>query len=176
MKCDRCGQRPATIHHTVIVNGQKQESHLCEVCFQQTGAAAEFSFPNLSIQNLLASFLGQEMPGKLVAPAEPQCKSCGMTYSQFAETGRLGCAQCYDELEPHLIPLIKRIHGTVTHGGKAPRRTGGLARKKRDLATLRHQLQMAVQNEQYEEAARLRDAIRQLEQELQAGGDGGGVE
>jgi protein arginine kinase activator len=183
MQCENCGQRPASIHQTVIMNGQKQESHLCEVCAQEKGVfeSEHFSFPNLSIQQLLSSFLGHESfgaGGPMVAQpqAEPRCRNCGMTYSQFAEGGRLGCAQCYDDLEPHLIPLIKRIHGTVVHTGKAPKRTGGLVRKKRDMEGLRRDLQAAIAGENYEEAARLRDAIKRMESEIQAGGGNDAVE
>lgn len=183
MQCEQCGQRPATVHQTVIVNGQKQESHLCEVCAQQNGAftmpGSDFAFPNLSIQQLLASFLGHQpaaAPPFAPRQAEPQCSHCGMTYSQFAESGRLGCSRCYDELEQHLMPLIKRIHGTTAHGGKAPKRTGGIVRKQRELVQLRQTLMNAIQNEQYEEAARVRDQIRQLETQIQAGGGGHVVE
>lgn len=185
MQCENCGQRPATIHQTIVINGQKRESFLCEVCAQEKAQAGmgqgNFSFPNLSIQDLLAGFLGQLGTAPMGAPAakpkaEPRCENCGMTYSQFAESGRLGCAQCYDYLEPHLVPLIKRIHGTAVHTGKAPKRTGGIVRKKRELSSLRQQLQAAVTQENYEEAARLRDAIKTLDGQIQAGGDGGAVE
>jgi protein arginine kinase activator len=173
MQCERCGIRPATYHQTVIVNGQKQESHLCEVCSSSaTGGGQAFSFPSLSIQQLLASFLGQgKAPLEAIRPqAEPTCSFCGMTYSQFAETGRLGCAKCYEELEPHLLPLIKRIHGTTVHNGKAPKRLGGLVKMKRDLEAAKQALQQAIQLEQFEEAARLRDRIKELEAQIQGGG------
>lgn len=172
MQCQRCGSRPAAFHQTVIVNGQKQESHLCETCASQGSATG---LPNLSIQQLLASFLGQGAnpfagSGAPVRQAEPSCSHCGMTYSQFAETGRLGCARCYDDLGPHLAPLIKRIHGAETHQGKAPKRMGGLVRMQRELSGARVALQQAVSAEKFEEAARLRDRIRELETQLQAGG------
>lgn len=186
MQCENCSQRPASVHQTVIVNGQKQESHLCEVCAQEKGAlggmmaSGAFSFPNLSIAQLLSSFLGKEMPTSPTMPArqrtEPSCRHCGMTYSQFADSGRLGCSQCYDDLEPYLTPLIKRIHGTTGHTGKAPKRTGGIVRRKRELEALRQQLVQAVAQEQYEEAARLRDVVKRMESQIQAGGDGGDVE
>lgn len=184
MQCESCGQRPATVHQTLIMNGQKQESHICEVCARERGQAGflgqqAFAMPNLSIQQLLASFLGQDAGGPAVIPrrqAEPRCSNCGMTYSEFAESGRLGCAQCYDQLEQHLMPLIKRIHGTADHGGKVPKRTGGIARTRRELAALKQQLAAAIGQEQFEEAARLRDRIRELEAQIQAGGDGHAVE
>lgn len=180
MQCDNCGQRPAVVHQKIMINGEKQEHHLCEVCAHEKGAMSQpgFAFPNLSIHQLLSSFLGQNpLAGARVAPPqEPRCQNCGMTYSQFAESGRLGCAQCYDNLEPHLVPLIKRIHGTTAHTGKAPKRTGGIVRTKRELAALRQQLQAAIAQEQYEEAARLRDAMKTLEGQIQAGGEGNAVE
>lgn len=183
MQCENCGQRPATIHQSIIINGQKRESHLCEVCAREKGLGlnmpAQFSFPNLSIQQLLASLLGQEIADSPVMTRgheEPRCSQCGTTYSQFAETGRLGCPHCYEEMQPYLLPLIQRIHGSANHTGKAPRRTGGLVRKQRDLTSLRRQLQEAVKAERYEEAARLRDEIKALEGEQQAGGGVGGME
>lgn len=181
MQCDHCGQRPATVHQTMIVNGHKTEHHLCEVCARQQGKGeGTFAFPNLSIHQLLSSFLGQDpFGGTAVAPRtreEPRCTHCGMTYSEFADSGKLGCSQCYEQLDPHLTPLIKRIQGTTQHTGKAPKRTGGLVRKRRELAQLKQQLTVAVDQEQFEEAARLRDRIRAMEIELQAGGDGVAVE
>ncbi|MFZ5826026.1 MAG: UvrB/UvrC motif-containing protein [Bacillota bacterium] len=180
MLCENCQQREASVHQTVITNGKKEEHHLCEVCAREAGALPNFSFPNLSIQQLLGSFLGQEPFGgpslKPPLQAEPTCRHCGMTYSEFAQSGVLGCAKCYDEMEPHLLPLIKRIQGTTTHSGKVPKRTGGIARKRRELDTLRRQLEQAIQNEQYEEAARLRDQMKQIEAEIKAGGGGHAVE
>lgn len=171
MQCQRCGSRPATYHQTVILNGQKQESHLCESCASQGSASG---LPSLSIQQLLASFLGQGASpfasGTPVRQAEPSCSHCGMTYSQFAESGRLGCARCYDELEQHLAPLIKRIHGAESHQGKAPKRIGGIVRMQRELTGARVALQQAISGEKFEEAARIRDRIRELESQLQAGG------
>lgn len=171
MQCQRCGSRPATYHQTVILNGQKQESHLCESCATQSSASG---LPSLSIQQLLASFLGQSASpfasGTPVRQAEPSCSHCGMTYSQFAESGRLGCAKCYDELEQHLAPLIKRIHGAESHQGKAPKRIGGIVRMQRELSGARVALQQAISGEKFEEAARIRDRIRELESQLQAGG------
>jgi protein arginine kinase activator len=93
-----------------------------------------------------------------------------LTYSQFAQSGLLGCAHCYEDLEPHLVPLIKRVHGAENHQGKAPKRIGGLVKAQRELAGARVALQQAISAEKFEEAARLRDRIRELENQLQAGG------
>jgi len=178
--CENCRERPATIHETLMINGATQATHLCEQCLRERahpgcGVVGGFSFPNLSIHQLLSSFLGQDMSGGVYAPArplqEPRCGSCGMTYSGFADSGRLGCAQCYEDFEPHLSPLIKRIQGTDQHEGKMPKRMGGLARQKHELSTFKRQLAAAVISQQFEEAARLRDRIKQMELDLQAGGE-----
>lgn len=178
MLCDHCGKREASIHQTKITNGHKQESHLCETCAREAGGLPNLSFPNLSIQQLLSSFLGQD-PFSPAAPplqAEPTCRHCGMAYSEFAQSGVLGCSNCYDEMQPQLQPLIKRIQGTTTHSGKVPKRTGGIARKRRELEGLRRQLESAIKNERYEEAAQLRDQMKQMEAEIKAGGGSGDVE
>ncbi|HEY8347989.1 MAG TPA: UvrB/UvrC motif-containing protein [Symbiobacteriaceae bacterium] len=184
MQCERCRQRPATVHQAIIINGNKQESHLCEDCARELGVFASampshFTFPNLSIQQLLSSFLGQEpSTGPLLTRSteEPRCSQCGTTYSQFSGSGLLGCPHCYQDLQPYLIPLIRRFHGTTMHTGKVPARTGGTLRKQRDLESLKRQLEEAVKQERYEEAARLRDAIRALEGGKQRGGKAGAVD
>lgn len=180
MLCENCGQRPATVHQTMVVNGAKQESHLCDVCARESGQAASgFAFPNLSIQELLSAFLGQGHLGAEVAPKlrpEPSCKNCGLTYSEFANSGLLGCSQCYDQFTEQLSPLIKRIQGSTQHSGKAPKRTGGVLRKRRELTQLKQQLAEAVSQENFEEAANLRDRIKAMEAELQAGGGSVAVE
>lgn len=180
MLCQNCQKREASVHQTVITNGQKQEAHLCEVCAREAGALPNFSMPNLSIQQLLNAFLGQgPLGGPATVPplqAEPTCRHCGMTYSEFAQSGVLGCSQCYDEMQAHLVQLIKRIQGTTTHSGKVPKRTGGIARKRRELEALRRQLEGAIKAEQYEEAALLRDQMKQMEAEIKAGGEGHAVE
>lgn len=185
MQCEHCGQRPATIHQIITINGQTRESHLCEVCARELGQfgptmPSHFAFPNLSIQQLLSSFLGQEPstgPVMTRSTDEPRCSQCGTTYSEFAASGLLGCPHCYQDLQPYLTPMIRRFHGTTIHTGKVPVRSGGPLRKQRDLETLKRQLEEAVKQERYEEAARLRDKIRALEGETkQGGGDGGAVD
>ncbi|ADG04898.1 UvrB/UvrC motif-containing protein [Kyrpidia tusciae] len=165
MICQQCGKRPATVHMTKIVNGQKSERHLCEICANESGelkfVPGAFSFPNL-----LGSFFSGE-----AAPGVPQvqtlrCPTCGLTYQQFTQVSRFGCPNCYQAFDPVLDPMLRRIHGSTTHTGKVPRRGGGKLRVRRELEHLKEQLQEKVRLEQFEEAARLRDQIRALEQQL----------
>lgn len=169
MTCENCHQRPATYHMTKVVNGHKTELHLCEQCARERDELV--AEPNFSMQKLLSGLLKIGMPGAEMdfdsapRPSEPACPGCGMSYSDFARTGRVGCDRCYIEFGERMEPLLRRIHGAVQHTGKVPARGAAQLRKRREIDQLRQRLQEAVRAEQFEEAARLRDQIRQLEQE-----------
>ena len=96
------------------------------------------------------------------------CPNCGMSYADFQQTGKIGCSVCYGTFRRQLEPLLRRIHGTSTHSGKIPRRSGGTLELKQEIKRLRGELKEKVAQEEYEEAARLRDEVRALEQKLSA--------
>lgn len=173
MICQECGQRAATFHVTRVVNDQKLELHLCEQCARERGELEFLLEPKFSIHNLLAGFLEQGLGRRAPqAPTTSACPRCGLTYKQFAQTGLLGCSHCYETFAAALEPIVRRVHGSDRHVGKAPRTAAAHddapARK---LERLRQALQRAVAEERYEDAARLRDDIRALERRL-AGGSG----
>jgi protein arginine kinase activator len=167
MLCQECGKRPSSLHFTKIVNGEKTELHICEACAREKGEIP--GSPNgFSIHSLLSGILDFDpMMGKGITELKPQesirCESCGMTYTQFSKIGRFGCSDCYSTFGNRLNPLIKRIHGNVAHSGKIPKRSGGRIQKKRQLEQLRLDLHMAITAEEFEKAAQIRDAIRELE-------------
>lgn len=169
MLCQNCQQRPATVHLTKIINFAKTEMHLCEVCAKAAGNELGIIFgTNFTFQNLIAGLLGDS---SLELEQQPNigalsCPNCGLTFSDFKNTGLLGCGECYRHFKTGLDPLLKKVHGSITHTGKVPRRTGGKVRIKKEIQDLRIQLQQAIQKENYEQAANLRDKIRQLEKEL----------
>lgn len=165
MKCQECGQRPATVHFTKIVQGDKSEFHLCELCAREKGEWMNKTTGGFSLNSLLSGLLNFDSPGGPVA-APPRCGTCGLTYTQFSQAGRFGCADCYKHFQSRLDPLMRKVHGSTTHAGKVPQRTGGKIKTRRELDKLRQQLQTAVQLEKFEEAAVLRDKIRDLEQQL----------
>lgn len=165
MKCQECGQRPATVHFTKIVQGDKSEFHLCESCAREKGEWMNKTSNGFSLNSLLSGLLNFEATGSPVtAPA--RCSTCGMTYNQFSQVGRFGCADCYSHFKSRLEPLVRKVHGSTVHAGKVPQRTGGKIKTKRELDQLRAQLQATVELEKFEEAAVLRDKIRALEQQL----------
>jgi len=159
MECQKCQQRPANVHITQFINGQKQELHLCEECAQ--AAKITFELPQLPIDNLknLLGFLGQ---GYLVdkKASELICNNCQTPYRRVYETGYVGCSECYTRFNGQIEPVLQRIHGSVFHRGKIPVRQGANYLVKRELEELKSQLRQAVQKEEYEKAAELRDKIK----------------
>jgi protein arginine kinase activator len=95
-----------------------------------------------------------------------KCPSCGMTLAEFRNKGRLGCAQDYEVFREHLRPLLLRIHNASAHKGRLPGRDEQTLARERDLTRLRAELDTAIKNEAYENAARLRDQIQGLESAL----------
>ncbi len=168
MLCQECRKRQATVHITRIVNGHKTEMVLCEQCAKEKGELEMFAEPQFPLQSFLASLLEQGGHAAQSTPAiAARCSNCGLTYRDFARTGRLGCSQCYSEFGGWLDPVLRRIHGTSKHTGKVPARTGGTAKIRKSLNDLREALSRAVQSEEFEKAAGLRDEIRRLEKELE---------
>lgn len=171
MHCEHCQQRPATVHVTRVVNGDKSEFHLCGECAareqKELGISLEPSFP---IHHLLSELLHHQewLTGRRDAPAEDaRCGNCGLTYEEFTRTGLLGCGRCYEEFS-RLEPLLQRIHGANRHTGKVPRREGGALSLQRQVEGLRHELDAAIAAEEYEQAVHLRDRIRALERQIGA--------
>lgn len=172
MLCERCGKRPATVHVTRVVNGDKSEFHLCGECAAQEQEELGISLePPFSIPHLLGELLNYQpwLTGRRGAPAEgARCGRCGLTYEEFTRTGLLGCSQCYEAFGAQMEPLLQRIHGATRHAGKAPRRQEGALSLQRQVERLRQELSAAVAAEEYERAAELRDRIRALERQLGA--------
>ncbi len=161
MLCDICGKNPATVHLTEIIDDQMSELHLCEECARQKSAQMEQQF---GLSDLLAGLAEFEKPTtKETESVGVKCTSCGLTYADFKRIGRLGCGECYNAFKKYLGPLLKRIHGSNQHVGKSPLKVGKVLKKKIDLQDLRYKLQKAIEVEAFEEAAKIRDQIKELE-------------
>lgn len=169
MVCQQCGQKPATLHFTKIINGQKTEFHICESCAREKGEWIPGTANGFSIHNLLSGLLDFDLTGskqgaKEDAKTQPmRCEKCGLTYAQFGKLGRFGCDDCYTFFGDRLDPLLKRVHGNTVHVGKIPKRGGGRIQRRRELEELKKKLQYSILREEFEEAATLRDRIRELE-------------
>lgn len=180
MLCDDCGENEATVFLKAVVNNKLVEMHLCESCAGKKGlelgtGAGMFSLSELfeNLSELTKEFLPIERRSL-------RCSACGFRYSDFKETGRLGCPHCYVSFESQLIQLLSRIHGSTKHTGKKYLRAHGAAaagsssrqgpvhaQARRvwaaEIESLKIKLKKAVEREDYEMAARLRDRIKEYE-------------
>lgn len=162
MLCDICQKNPATVHLTEIIDDQMTELHLCEECARQKSAQMEQQF---GLSDLLAGMAEFEKPSTKEAQpvAAGKCPACGLSYDDFKKIGRLGCGECYNTFRKYLAPLLKRIHGSSQHTGKSPLKVTRVLKKRIDLQELRNALQKAIEREAFEEAAKIRDHIKDLE-------------
>ncbi|NLP43572.1 MAG: DNA helicase UvrBC [Peptococcaceae bacterium] len=169
MLCQNCQQRDATVHLTKIVNGQATQMHLCQECAQKLqGFSFGFSLHPGMVSDFLQALFGSSYVGKTehTKLQQEQCPGCGRTFAQIQQSGRMGCSRCYEIFESQMELLLRRIHGETAHVGKVPVRTGAAFRKKQEITKLRTKLQYLIENEAFEEAALVRDQIRELEKQF----------
>ena len=160
MLCEICSKNEATVHYTEIVNDKMTEMHLCEDCAREKGAIIKPHFP---LADLLAGLTDFNVPLTVEKGKAEKCPRCGLTYADFRKVGRLGCSRCYYTFKDSLSSLLKRVHGSNEHMGKVPASVGGEVEGEYTLKKLREELHRAVQREEFEEAAKLRDRIREME-------------
>lgn len=162
MLCQECKKNPATVHMTKIVNNKKTELHLCEGCASEK---EDFNWLTpFSINDLLTSFLDPIKVTMAKDQIDPvKCQVCGMDYRQFKKTGRLGCANCYETFKKELYPIIKRMQGGSRHTGKIPQKQKARIETNKEIEDLKNRLNESVKREAFEEAATLRDRIKELE-------------
>src|SRR6266404_4710111 len=161
MNCQKC-PKAATLHITEIVTEEQvEELHLCEECAHRYLYEPQQNNKNTAIKPAPVSH--GETAGE-PAVLNRECPLCGIKFVDFRNSGRLGCPHDYQEFREELTPLLENIHGEIKHCGKSPRRLPQNKKTQTELVQLRKQLQNAVQKEAYEEAARLRDQIRKLEE------------
>ena len=164
MSCDQCHEREAVIHLTQIVNEQVTTLHLCERCAAETGVESPASVAKTPLGSFLAA-MGKGLPDAVpVARAGENCPCCGASLQDFRESGRLGCAECYLAFEVPLRDLLRRLHGSTHHvGERYAERDGAAPEARQTTAELREQLRLAVETENFELAAELRDRLRVME-------------
>ena len=169
MICQICGKSPATMHFTEILDNKMSEINACERCAEEKGLYNAAQKHKFDIADLLAGMVDTMTSSDEERVGRVQCPRCGLLYSGFKETGRLGCAECYSAFQFQLRPLLRRIHGDTRHRGKVPVRDGEGAARSRQLQRLHDELQRAVEREQFEHAASIRDEIKRLEIERVGG-------
>ncbi|OGW75852.1 MAG: hypothetical protein A2Z72_04300 [Omnitrophica bacterium RBG_13_46_9] len=163
MQCDVCHKREATVHLTEIINNNVSKLHLCEQCAREKSEEMEEHFGLADLLSGLTDLV--PVVEKEEIDKDVKCPSCGFTFQNFRKMGRLGCPKCYETFKDQLSPLLRKIHGSENHVGKTPARKELVHDKATLLDDLRARLEKAIQSEEFEEAARLRDQVRAVSKE-----------
>ncbi len=167
MLCQDCNKREANIHLTQIINNEKVVLNLCRICAEKRGFHSPFEQMPFPLAEFVTGMLG---PGKAKSAGrsaksdkqEIRCNSCGLTFSEFGKIGRLGCAACYDAFRTELTDILRKIHGSAEHRGHRATAPTEAIRPVKEELRLRDELKKAIEEENFEAAAKLRDRIREL--------------
>lgn len=150
--CDECGINPANIHLTQIMQNETHVFHLCDECARKKGIS-------ISVQD--ENFVADENGNSQTEDKE--CAHCGMKLSEYKRNGWLGCPSCYHTFETEIDTLLVQVHGSSIHKGKKYQGVGGgHAVSAGEIKRLRHELAHAIKNEEFEQAAIIRDTIHSL--------------
>lgn len=188
MLCQNCEKNEANVKYTQIVNGVKKEMILCEECAEKMGInSVKFNMP-ISFSNFLGDFFDdyneEQLLPSFMKEKHNKCTTCGEMYTEFIKTGLLGCPECYDIFEDRLDPVLKNIQGNIKHTGRKPlnfeSKLKNIGENKQshndkntskepkqqnsELSKLQEELNKAIKEERYEDAAIIRDKIKNIEQ------------
>ena len=190
MLCDNCGKREANVRYSENINGRRKELNLCEECSKKLGINhMDFNMPidfSSFFGEFLEDFATPEFMPLLHEIKALKCNQCGSTFEDIANTGKLGCGDCYDVFEDRLDPIIRRIQGANRHVGRVGKVIDSKieekmaketnvkeekasepkeSKKEKQLEKLQEQLKQVIKEEKYEEAAKIRDEIKKIEKE-----------
>jgi len=162
MLCHDCGKKEATVHLTQVVNEEKVELHLCRECADKRRFHTPFEGVPFPLAEFLASMLDQSLVKKPSKTSRARCPTCGMHFSDFSKSGRLGCGNCYTTFKSQLNDLLRKIHGSTQHQGRVPLTQSDVMKPLREESKLQEELKKAIREEDFEQAAELRDRIKAL--------------
>ncbi|PJA76949.1 hypothetical protein CO151_01105 [bacterium CG_4_9_14_3_um_filter_65_15] len=178
MKCQHCSNREATVHLVEMDGKANRDLWLCSECadaeqWRRLDAIASGSFakddvppadevPGDAFDSMLR-FLGSSAAEAAGPDPAVSCSHCGTSWADFQDTGKLGCARCYNAFRLRLQPLLAAFHRHATHMGRAPGSRSGGSMRLVEVSRLRVALEKAIAGEKFEEAARLRDQLRILQ-------------
>ncbi|MBQ9530982.1 MAG: UvrB/UvrC motif-containing protein [Eubacterium sp.] len=168
MKCTHCHENEANTHITKIINGKKEEMHLCSECAEKLGVMDEFNFEPFSMDSFFGNLLGAGASALNSLTGIDRCTYCGSSFNDIINSGKVGCANCYDKFEDKLSPSIEKLHGKTKHVGKSITYTEESEESTEtennvsEEAKLKEELKKAVQEQRFEDAAVIRDKINAL--------------
>lgn len=159
MQCSICKEKPATVHLTQIVGDKMQKLDLCEDCAKAKGVNDPAGF---ALADLMLGLGASQQIEEATGGADVKCSRCGFTQADFKKSGRLGCPECYKTFSEGLSGLLKSMHKGTRHVGKAPEALKASRETADKLKALQKKLAKAIDSENFEEAAQLRDEIKQI--------------
>ena len=173
MLCQKCNKKTASVFISSIINGQEKRVYLCDDCAKDY-TLFNFKFPDpFSIKDVMDKFKANEdafidKEESLLAidkesEEDIKCPNCYSTYNEYRETGKLGCSRCYEAFEKQLKPIIKNMYSYEEYIGKSPKKDDTNIYISKEIRILREELNKAVEQEEYEKAADIRDKIKELE-------------
>ncbi|MBE6720262.1 MAG: hypothetical protein E7571_06380 [Ruminococcaceae bacterium] len=168
MKCTHCNEREANTHIKRIINGKREEMHLCSECAKELGVMNDFNFEPFSMDSFFGNLLGAGAAALNSLAGIDRCTYCGSSFNDVVNSGQVGCAHCYDKFDDMLTPSIEKLHGRTKHIGKSVTYTeekeapAPEEKPKSELETLKADLKKAVQEQRFEDAAVLRDKIKEI--------------
>lgn len=176
MLCERCGKREATIHVKEETKAGMNEHYLCEPCAYTSNEQGLFQSSDqpMTIQQLLSNWFGISegpSPQRMTYDKEETvCPNCQLSFQQFLKRGKFGCGTCYETFRPRLKSIFTKLHnGHTAHVGKVPQTFHATFAIERQIEEVREQMQRAVLEERFEDAALYRDEAKRLESKLQGG-------
>ena len=155
MLCNNCGKKEATVRYEENINGEKRKLNLCTECSEKLGI-----FKNNFMDNMFLSFFDEPVVLGIDKVKEKICPKCGYSFSDYKNTGLLGCSECYNTFESKLEPVIHKMHGKSYHIKSDIKKT----KPKSKVDKLKEELENAIKDENYEKAAIIRDEIRDLKE------------
>jgi protein arginine kinase activator len=162
MMCQDCGKKEATHNLTEVIDNQKVVLNLCGECAEKRGFRNPLEGVPFPLAEFLASMLRQAQVKKPGKEVEAPCSGCGLNFSDFAKAGRLGCGECYVTFRSQLNDLLRKVHGNIQHRGKFPHNTQDVMKPLWEENKLHEELKRAIEREDFERAAQIRDQIRAL--------------
>ncbi len=174
--CQNCGKNEVTFRYTQVINGVKKEMNLCDNCARELGLKdMNFSMP-INFSSFLSDFFNDSLLPSFVGTQTLQCNNCKTTFDDFVNSGEFGCSSCYDLFEDRIEPILRNLQGSTRHVGRGyreitPSTVKNTAKKKvekkeeNELDKLQKDLQKAIKDERYEDAAKIRDEIKKIEKD-----------
>ena len=174
MLCEHCNKREANVKYTQIINGEKRQMLLCSSCAKEMGIDNLSFDMDVNLSNFFGDLLGEyekEAFPSLIGTNELKCSNCQMTYDEFQRNGKMGCSHCYEAFSDKIDPLLKRLHGSTKYVGRKSKSNIEDVKTKdsqngklEEIEKLKEKIKELIKEENYEEAAKIRDKIKKLEE------------